>query len=205
MDRPTPPDGWTQGPGSPGPGSRSASDPVRSDAERALPRIEAPPRGTPRSSLRGPRDRGGSLRSDARRLDPRGPGVGRFDTFRREAAERARATFGRAATTFGAGGVRVNPWALLVSGAIVFAIFYISWAIFKVRDVAQIPMLSTGFLVLGLAFAVIAVSAAIRMWRAAERARTGRAMLLAVGGGLFGLAAIGCFTLTVLFALVWRS
>ena len=26
-----------------------------------------------------------------------------------------------------------------------------------------------------------------------------------VGGGLFGLAAIGCLTVTVLFALVWRS
>jgi hypothetical protein len=199
MDRPTPPDGWSQAPGSQGPGS----DQVRPDAERALPRIEAPPRATPpraqpRSSLRGPRDSGESLRSDARRLDPRGAGLSRFDSFRRGAAERASATFG-------SGSLRISPLALLVSGAIVFAIFYISWAVFKVRDVAQIPMLSTGFLVLGLAFAVIAVSAALRMWGAAERARTGRAMLLAVGGGLFGLAAIGCLTVTVLFALVWRS
>jgi len=199
MDRPTPPDGWSQAPGSQGPGS----DPVRPDSERALPRIEAPPRATPpraepRSSLRGPRDSGESLRSDARRLDPRGAGLSRFDSFRRGAAERASATFG-------SGSLRISPLALLVSAAIVFAIFYISWAVFKVRDVAQIPMLSTGFLVLGLAFAVIAVSAALRMWRAAERARTGRAMLLAVGGGLFGLAAIGCLTVTVLFALVWRS
>jgi hypothetical protein len=194
MDRPTPPESWSQAPGSQGPGS----DPVRPDAERALPRIEAPPRAAPRSSLRGPRGNGESLRSDARRLDPRGVGFSRFDSFRREARERASATFGP-------GGLRINPLALLVSGAIVFAIFYISWAIFKVRDVAQIPMLSTGFLVLGLAFAVIAVSAAIRMWRAAERARTGRAMLLAVGGGLFGLASIGCLTVTVLFALIWRS
>jgi hypothetical protein len=194
MDRPTPPESWSQAPGSQGPGA----DPVRPDAERALPRIEAPPRAARRSSLRGQRESGESLRSDARRLDPRGVGFSRFDSFRREAAERASATFGL-------GGLRINALALLVSGAIVFAIFYISWAIFKVRDVAQIPMLSTGFLVLGLAFAVVAVSAAIRMWRAAERARTARAMLLAVGGGLFGLAAIGCLTVTVLFALVWRS
>jgi hypothetical protein len=194
MDRPPPPDNWTQAPGSQGP----RPDPVRPDAERALPRIETPPRVAPRSSLRGPRESGESLRSDARRLDPRGAGFSRFESFRREAVERASATFGP-------GGLRINPLALLVSGAIVFAIFYISWAIFKVRDVAQIPMLSTGFLVLGLAFAVIAVSAAVRMWRASERARTGRAMLLAIGGGLFGLAAIGCFTVTILFALVWRS
>jgi hypothetical protein len=194
MDRPTPPDGWPQAPASQGPGL----DPVRPDADRGLPRVEAPPRSGPRSSLRGPRESGESLRSDARRLDPRGVGFGRLDSLRREARERASATFGT-------GGLRINPLALLVSAAIVFATFYISWAVFKVRDVSQIPMLSTGFLVLGLAFAVIALSAAIRMWRAAERARTGRAMLLAVGGGLFGLAAIGCFTVTILFALVWRS
>src|SRR5437773_2334822 len=119
MDRPTPPDSWSQAPGSQGPGS----DPVRPDAERALPRVEAPPRVPPRSSLRGPRDSGESLRSDARRLDPRGAGFARFESFRREAAERANATFGP-------GGLRINPLALLVSGAIVFAIFYISWAIF---------------------------------------------------------------------------
>ena len=194
MDRPTPPDDWSQAPGSQGPGP----DSVRADAEGALPRVETPPRAGPRSSLRGPRDSGESLRSDARRLDPRGTGFSRFDSFRRGAAERASATFG-------SGSLRISPLALLVSAAIVFAIFYISWAVFKVRDVAQIPMLSTGFLVLGVAFAVIAVSAAVRMWRAAERARTGRAMLLAIGGGLFGLAAIACLTVTVLFALVWRS
>lgn len=118
---------------------------------------------------------------------------------------RAGSTFRAGGLRINAGGLRINPLALLVAGAIVFAIFYISWAVFRVRDVAQIPMLSTGFLVLGLALAVIAVSAAIRMWRAAERARTGRAMLLAIAGGLAGLGAIGCLTVTILFALVWRS
>jgi hypothetical protein len=195
MDRPTPPpDSWSQAPGSPAPGP----EPAAPAPERALPRVEAPPRVTPRSALRSPRDGAGSLRSDARRLDPRGAGFSRFDSFRRGAAERA-------SLTFGPGGLRINPLALLVGGAIVFAIFYISWAVFKVRDVAQIPMLSTGFLVLGLAFGVIAVSAAIRMWRAAERARMGRAMVLAVVGGFAGLGAIGCLTVTILFALVWRS
>ena len=195
MDRPTPPpDSWSPAPGSPAPGP----EPAAPGPERALPRVEAPPRVTARSAFRSPRDSAESLRSDARRLDPRGAGLSRLDSFRRGAAERA-------ISTFGSGGLRISPLALLVSGAIVFAVFYISWAVFRVRDVAQIPMLSTGFLVLGLAFGVIAVSAAIRMWRAAERARTGRSMVLAVVGGMFGLAAIGCLTVTILFALVWRS
>jgi hypothetical protein len=66
-------------------------------------------------------------------------------------------------------------------------------------------MLSSGFAILGLAFAAMAIGAVIELWRAAARARLGRAVGLAVGGGFAGLAAIGCFTLTVVLALLWRS
>jgi hypothetical protein len=36
-------------------------------------------------------------------------------------------------------------------------------------------------------------------------ARFGRAVVLAIVGGLAGLAAIGCFTVTALSALVWTT
>jgi hypothetical protein len=82
---------------------------------------------------------------------------------------------------------------------------FILFAILKVRDTRQIPMLSSGFLVLGIACTAVAVGALIELWRSAARARMGRAVGMALGGGLFGLAAIGCFTLTVVFALLWKS
>jgi hypothetical protein len=82
---------------------------------------------------------------------------------------------------------------------------FIAWAILKVRDTTQIPMLSSGFLILGIACAAVAIGALIELWRAAARARLGRAVGMAIGGGLFGLAAIGCFTATVIFALLWKS
>jgi hypothetical protein len=74
-----------------------------------------------------------------------------------------------------------------------------------VRDARQIPMLSSGFFVLGGACAAIALGGLIQLWRAGARGRTGRAMLLAIVGGLAGLAAIGCFTVTVVLALLWKS
>jgi hypothetical protein len=82
---------------------------------------------------------------------------------------------------------------------------FIAWAILKVRDTSQIPMLSSGFLILGIACAAVAIGALIELWRAAARARMGRAVGMALGGGAFGLAAIGCFTATVIFALLWKS
>jgi hypothetical protein len=99
----------------------------------------------------------------------------------------------------------LTPIRLVVLVAFVGSIAFIGFAVLKVRDTSQIPMLSSGFLVLGLSFTALAIGAVIRLWSAAARAQMGRAVGLALGGGLAGLAAIGCFTATVLFALLWKS
>jgi hypothetical protein len=109
----------------------------------------------------------------------------------------------------GGAGMRVGPFTVTPIRAVVGLAFlgsaaYIAYAIIRVRDSTQIPMLSSGFAVLGIAFAAVALGAVIQMWRAGSRARTRRAMLLALGGGIAGLAAIGCLTVTVLFALLWK-
>ena len=73
-------------------------------------------------------------------------------------------------------------------------------------DEEQIPLLAAGFVVLGASFAAIAIGTLVGMWRAASRARRRpRALALAIVGGIAGLAAIGCFTVTALSALVWSS
>jgi len=103
------------------------------------------------------------------------------------------------------GRFRLTPISLVVAVAFVGSSAFIAFAILKVRDTSQIPMLSSGFAVLGVAFVAVAVGALIGVWRAATWGRTGRAMGLAVLGGLLGLAAIGCFTATVVLALLWKS
>jgi hypothetical protein len=103
------------------------------------------------------------------------------------------------------GPLRVTPIRAVVGLAFLGSAAYIGYAILRVRDSTQIPMLSSGFAVLGIAFAAVAIGAVIQMWRAGSRARTRRAMLLALGGGIAGLGAIGCFTVTVLFALLWKT
>ena len=103
------------------------------------------------------------------------------------------------------GSFRLTPMRVVVALAFIGSSAFILFAVLRVRDTSQIPMLSTGFAILGLSFAAMAVGALIGLWRAALRRQLGRALGLAILGGLLGLAAIGCFTGTVIFALLWKA
>ena len=58
---------------------------------------------------------------------------------------------------------------------------------------------------LGASFAAIAIGSVVGVWQAASRAAAGRAFVLAIIGGLAGLAAIGSFTVSALSMLVWNT
>ena len=84
------------------------------------------------------------------------------------------------------------------------SLIYIVFVVLNVHD-NQIPLLAAGFIACGLSWTAIAIGSLVGMWRAASRASTGRAMALAIVGGLAGLAAIGSFAITALLTLVWGS
>jgi hypothetical protein len=100
---------------------------------------------------------------------------------------------------------RVTPIRLVIAIAFLGSAGFIAYAIIRVRDASQIPMLSAGFAVLGLALAAVALAALVELWRAAVDGRNARALAMAIVGGVLGLGAIGCLTLTVVLALLWRS
>lgn len=101
-------------------------------------------------------------------------------------------------------GLRISLPAVVVGLALVGSAAYIAYVVLGVSD-EQIPLLAMGFVVLGASFVAIALWSLVGMWRAASRARGGRALGLAIFGGLAGMAAIGCFTVAALAALVWTS
>jgi len=102
------------------------------------------------------------------------------------------------------GPVHVTAALVVVAVILVGSVAYIGYVVTSVRD-GQIPMLAVGFVGLGVAFVAIAAGSLIGMWRAASRSEGGRALLLAIVGGLAGLAAIGAFTVTALSMLVWNT
>ena len=105
------------------------------------------------------------------------------------------------------GRLRITPGVIssvLVGIALLGSIAYIAYVVLKVED-EQIQLLGYGFAVLGASFAAIALGCVLEIWRAARRARTGRALALAVIGGLAGLAAIGCFSFTAIATMLGAS
>ena len=102
---------------------------------------------------------------------------------------------------FHIGPLRVTLPLVLVLLVMVGSAGFIGWSLLNPRD-GQIGMLAVGFVALGASFAAIAIGSLVSMWRAASRARGGRAFALAIVGGCFALAAIGAFTATALLLLV---
>lgn len=105
---------------------------------------------------------------------------------------------------FWIGPLRVTLPLVLVGLVMLGSTAFIGWVVLNVQD-DQIPLLAVGFVALGASFAAIAVGSLVGMWRAASRARGGRAFVLAIVGGMAGLGAIGTFTVTALLMMVWSS
>ncbi len=119
------------------------------------------------------------------------------------APRRADGSRGRAGPHLGP--IRITPIRAVLTVAFVGAIAYIAFAVLRVEDSAQIPMVVSGTAVLGLVFTALSVGGAIRMWRAWEDGLQGRTLVFAVLGGIAGMTAIGCFAGALVLALVWGA
>ncbi len=102
------------------------------------------------------------------------------------------------------GPIPISPINVLVTLMLIGSAVFIGWVVLN-RDVDQIRLLAAGFAVLGATLVVIAILSLAAMWRAASRSSVGRAFLLAIFGGLAGLGAIGCFTVSALSAMLWNT
>jgi hypothetical protein len=87
--------------------------------------------------------------------------------------------------------------AITLVGSIAFAVFTVT-----VRDASQIPLLASGAAVLGIAFGALAVYSARAAWHAGAAERTGRAILLAVGGGLAAIAGASCLAAAIILFML---
>jgi hypothetical protein len=102
------------------------------------------------------------------------------------------------------GPIRVTPTRTIFIVALAGSILYLLYAI-TVRDASQIPLLASGAAVLGIVFAALAVSGGYGTIRSGQEGEAGRSILLAVGGGIAGMIAAGCFAVAVVLALAYRG
>jgi hypothetical protein len=98
------------------------------------------------------------------------------------------------------GPLLVTPIRLVLVLALVGSLAYVAFAL-TVRDTAQLPMLSSGAAVLGIAFMALAVSGFLGIRRAGYDGNDRRALLLAILGGLAAVIGFGCFAMAIVFAM----
>lgn len=103
------------------------------------------------------------------------------------------------------GPVQITPVRAVLAIALVGSLGYIAYAILRVEDASQIPMVTSGTAILGMVFAALSVGGAIRMWRAWQDGEQGRTILFALLGGITGMIALGCFAGALVLALVWGA
>jgi hypothetical protein len=89
---------------------------------------------------------------------------------------------------------------VILAIALIGSVAYVLFAI-TVRDPSQIPLLTSGAVVLGIVFAALAAFCARATWRAGLEARNGRAVGLGIVGGIAAIIAAGCFAGAVILVL----
>lgn len=100
------------------------------------------------------------------------------------------------------GPLRITPVRVVLVLALAGSLAYVVYAL-TVRDTAaQLPMLSSGAAVLGIAFMALAVSGFLGIRQAGYDGRDGRAVLLALLGGLSAIVGFGCLAMAIILATV---
>ena len=101
------------------------------------------------------------------------------------------------------GPLRLTPTLVVLVIALIGSLAYLAFAL-TVRDTGQIPMLVSGAVVLGVVFIALAVAGAVRTYQAGVEGRGGRAVGLAIGGGVAAMIGFVCFALAIIGALVYQ-
>jgi hypothetical protein len=89
--------------------------------------------------------------------------------------------------------------AVALIGSVVFAVYTIT-----VRDASQIPLLAAGGVALGIVFIALALYLLRATWRAGIADRGGRAVGLALVGGIAAIIGFGCVTMAIILFLLSR-
>lgn len=82
----------------------------------------------------------------------------------------------------------------------VFALYTLT-----VREASQIPLLASGSAVLGICFIAVAVYAVRASWQAGLDRRSGRAIVLALSGGISAMIGAGGLAGAIILFMLARS
>jgi len=89
--------------------------------------------------------------------------------------------------------------AIALAGSLGLAIYA-----FVKRDNSQIPLLATAAAILGIVLIVLACGGAVATYRSARDGHAGRAVVMAIAGGLAAMAAAGVLAVATILGLLYH-
>jgi drug/metabolite transporter (DMT)-like permease len=98
---------------------------------------------------------------------------------------------------------RLGPIQIAIAVALVGSAGLVIYAFLK-RDSSQIPLLATAAAIFGIVLVVLALSGAAATYRAAREGRAGRAMVLALAGGVAAIAAAAALAFATILGLLYH-
>jgi hypothetical protein len=102
------------------------------------------------------------------------------------------------------GPVAITPLRVMLLIALLGGLAFLVYAVL-VRDQLQVPLMASGFAVIGLVFAAMAVLALVSVVRAGRDGRDGSAVVTALFGGLIAVAALMSLAGAVIMSLIWSG
>jgi hypothetical protein len=102
------------------------------------------------------------------------------------------------------GAMRITPTRVTLFLALVGGTAFLVYAV-VVRDQLQVPLMASGFAVLGLVFAALAVTGVANVVRAGREGRDGAAVVNAIGGGIAAITSLLLLAAAVIFAMILGS
>jgi hypothetical protein len=100
------------------------------------------------------------------------------------------------------GPIGISPIRVILFIALLGGLGFLGYAVF-VRDQLQVPLLASGFAVVGIVFGAMTMLALLSVVRAGREGRDGAAVLTSVFGGLLAVASLLALAAAVIMSLLW--
>ena len=102
------------------------------------------------------------------------------------------------------GRVRVTPVRATLAVALLGGLGFLAYSVL-VRDALQVPLMTSGFAIVGLVFAAASILAVRAVVRAGREGRDAAAVLTALLGGLVAVGALLSLAVAIILGLIWSG
>jgi hypothetical protein len=102
------------------------------------------------------------------------------------------------------GPIGLSPLRVTLVAALLGGLAFLAYAVL-IRDQLQVPLMATGFAVVGIVFGVMAVIALLAVVRAGREGRDGTAVMTALFGGVIAVAALMSIAGALIMGMIWTG